>query len=172
MAKSYLLTLAGRDQPGIVAGVTEALYRAGCNLGETSMIRLGDSFTVMMLVEGADEARLREALVPVVERMGLVLHVDPADGVPGERPEPDVRILVHGADRAGIVAEVTGRAAGAGLNIVDLESARGGSADRPIYILQIEGTAARGVDAIREVLDPLREQGVQVEVQAIDTLYG
>ena len=44
-----------------------------------------------------------------------------------------------GADRAGIVAQVTGQAAAAGLNILDLESDVGGTESHPIYILQIEG---------------------------------
>ncbi|MEW8430322.1 MAG: amino acid-binding protein, partial [gamma proteobacterium symbiont of Ctena orbiculata] len=39
-----MLTLVGEDQPGIVARVTDALYRGGCTLGETSMIRLGGNF--------------------------------------------------------------------------------------------------------------------------------
>ncbi len=173
MANWYMLTLVGKDRPGIVAKVTSALFEAGCNLGETSMIRLGDNFTVMMLVQSeGDEASLREALAPTLEAMSLVLHVDPVSGERHHRPVPDVRILVHGADRAGIVSQVTARAADAGLNILDLESDVGGSSAEPIYILQIEGVAARGVEAIQEALAPLQADGVKVDVQSIETLIG
>jgi glycine cleavage system transcriptional repressor len=167
-----MLTLVGKDQPGIVAGVTTALLDAECNLGETSMIRLGQNFTVMMMVEGGEQAGLRTALQPVADRLGLVLHIDAIDPGLHQHLVPDVRILVHGADRAGIVAQVTGRAEQAGLNILDLESDVGGSEQQPIYILQIEGVAERGIDAIQTALVPLQAEGVKVDVCPIDTLIG
>jgi glycine cleavage system transcriptional repressor len=171
MANWYMLTLIGKDQPGIVAKVTSAVFRAGCNLGETSMIRLGDNFTVMMLVQGGDgDERLRESLEPVLNELSLVLHIDPVQAGMHQRPVPDVCILVHGADRAGIVSQVTSYAADAGLNILDLESDVGGSEEEPIYILQIEGVAAKGVDAIRDALTPLQADGVKVEVRSIETM--
>ena len=46
----YMLTLIGEDKPGIVAAVTQSLYELGLNLGETSMLRLGGNFTIMMMV--------------------------------------------------------------------------------------------------------------------------
>jgi glycine cleavage system transcriptional repressor len=173
MANWYMLTLVGKDQPGIVAKVTSALFEAGCNLGETSMIRLGDNFTVMMLVQSDEsEAQLRDALEPVLKELSLVLHIDPVQAGLHHRPVPDVRILVHGADRAGIVSRVTTLAAEAGLNILDLESDVGGSEKEPIYILQIEGVATQGVEAIQEALAPLQADGVKVDVQPIETLIG
>ncbi len=173
MANWYMLTLVGKDQPGIVAKVTSALFEAGCNLGETSMIRLGDNFTVMMLVQSnASETQLRDALEPALKSLSLVLHIDPVQAGLHQRPVPDVRILVHGADRAGIVARVTSRAAEAGLNILDLESDVCGSESEPIYILQIEGVAVSGIDAIQDALAPLQADGVKVDVQPIETLIG
>ncbi|HED52516.1 MAG TPA: amino acid-binding protein [Gammaproteobacteria bacterium] len=173
MANWYMLTLVGKDQPGIVAKVTSALFEVGCNLGETSMIRLGDNFTVMMLVQSDQgEVQLRDALEPVLKSLSLVLHIDPVQAGLHQRPVPDVRILVHGADRAGIVARVTSRAAEAGLNILDLESDVCGSESEPIYILQIEGVAVSGIDAIQDALAPLQADGVKVDVQPIETLIG
>ena len=173
MPNWYMLTLIGRDQPGIVARVTTALFDAACNLGETSMIRLGNNFTVMMMVDSPQgREALRAVLEPVVAELQLVLHVDDIDGALHHRPVPDVCILVHGADRAGIVAQVTSRAAAAGLNIVDLESDVAGTDDSPIYVLQIQGVAAQGVDAIEAALAPLQAEGVKVDVRAVDTLIG
>jgi glycine cleavage system transcriptional repressor len=167
-----MLTLVGKDQPGIVAGVTTALFDADCNLGETSMIRLGENFTVMMMVQGSGNDALRYALQPVVEAMQLALHIDAIEPGLHQRLVPDVCILVHGADRAGIVSQVTSKAERAGLNILDLESDVGGTESDPIYILQIEGVAQRGVDAIQEALAPLQSNGVKVDVRPIETLVG
>lgn len=173
MANWYMLTLVGKDQPGIVAKLTTALFEAGCNLGETSMIRLGNSFTVMMMVASEQsEDALRALLAPVVESLRLVLHIDAIEAGLHQRPVPDVCILVHGADRAGIVSQVTGHAADAGLNILDLESDVGGTKDEPIYILQIEGVATQGIEAIEKALGALQADGVKVDVRPIDTLIG
>ena len=45
----YMLTIIGRDQAGIVARVTAVLYEMGCELGETSMLRLGGNFSMMVM---------------------------------------------------------------------------------------------------------------------------
>jgi glycine cleavage system transcriptional repressor len=173
MSNWYMLTLVGRDQPGIVARLTRVLYERGCNLGETSMIRLGSSFTVMMMVESSDsETDLRVALQPVTESLQLVLHIDAIEAGFRQRPAPDVCIVVYGADRAGIVAEVTGNAAAGGLNILDLESEIGGTETDPIYILQIQGVAGQGIEALQEALAPLQASGVQVDVRPIETMIG
>jgi glycine cleavage system transcriptional repressor len=173
MSNWYMLTLVGKDQPGIVAKLTTALFEAGCNLGETSMIRLGNNFTVMMMVDSPrGDAVLRPILQPVVDSLQLVLHVDAVDGGVHQRPVPDVCILVHGADRAGIVSQVTSRAAAAGLNIIDLESEVAGTDTNPIYILQIQGVAVQGIEAIEAALAPLQAEGVKVDVRTLDTLIG
>ena len=173
MSNWYMLTLLGKDRPGIVARVSSALFEAGCHLGETSMLLLGENFTIMMMVRSpGDEGALRAVLQPVTDDLQLVLHVDSIEAGLHRRPVPDVCIVVHGADRAGIVAQVTSRAAEAGLNIVDLESVVGGTSDKPIYIMQIEGVAADGVPAIEQVLEPLQSEGVKIDVRPIDTLIG
>jgi len=172
MLNWYMLTLVGKDQPGIVARVTTALFDADCNLGETSMIRLGKNFTVMMMVQGNDADTLRTVLQPAVETLHLALHIDAIEPGLHQRLVPDVCILVHGADRAGIVSQVACKAEQAGLNILDLESDVGGTETDPIYILQIEGIAQRGVDAIQQALAPLQAEGVKIDVRPIDTLIG
>jgi len=174
MKKWHMLTLVGKDRPGIVAHVTDALYQGGCNLGEASMMRLGGNFSIMLMVQADDSSRAVQAMVaPVAESLGLHFHVDPVQGGRHEHPQPDVRILVYGADRAGIVARVTGALAEAGLNILELESGVAGSEDRPIYIMRIEGRAGEGIEALKSVLEVIEaESGVDVHIEAIDTLIG
>ena len=72
------------------------------------MLRLGGNFTIMMMVKSAaGPAALRTVLQPVVDDLELILHIDVIEAELHRRPVPDVRILVHGADRAGIVAQVS-----------------------------------------------------------------
>lgn len=169
----HMLTLIGEDKPGIVAAVTRALYDLGLNLGETSMLRLGGNFTIMMMVSGPhDEAALAERLAPVIDAQGMRLHVDPIQAHLHEHLLPNIQVTVSGADRAGIVAQVTGALAQAGFNILDLESDVAGSAQRPVYIMQIAGVASVPVEAIERALEPLRRDGVDVNVNAIETYIG
>jgi glycine cleavage system transcriptional repressor len=169
----YMLTVVGLDRPGIVAALTDALFRAGCNLGEASMVRLGGNFTIMLMVEsGADSAQLRSLVDGVSRSFGLRVHVDEIQAQLHEHLEPNVRVVVHGADRAGIVAEVTAVLARAGVNILDLESEVGGTADHPIYIMLLEGYVAGAAATLEPLLAPVRKSGVEVHVTSVDTLLG
>lgn len=169
----YMLTLVGKDRPGIVAKVTAALYDGGCNLGEASMMRLGGNFTIMLMVEFDHSTKwLTDIIGPVAESLDLHLHLDRIEGKLHQHMEPDVRITVYGADRAGIVAKVTGALAEAGLNITDLESMVGGSEDKPLYVMQIEGAAAEGIEPLQSALEVVRQEGVEAHVEPIETMIG
>lgn len=171
----YMLTMVGQDRPGIVAHLTKALYEGSCNLGEASMMRLGTNFTIMLMVEHDGPLKsLREMVAPVVQSMDLHLHIDEIRGRLHEHLVPNVRISVYGADRAGIVAKVTGALASAGLHILNLESDVGGSAERPIYIMHIEGQAREGVEVLRSALAGAHTagDGIEIRLEPIDTMMG
>jgi glycine cleavage system transcriptional repressor len=167
-----MLTVVGADRPGIVAQLTDTLYRGGCNLGEASMARLGGNFTIMLMVEGRDASALEQLIRPVTSALGLRLHVDPIDAVLHRHQEPNVQVTVHGADRPGIVAQATGALAQAGFNILNLYSDVGGTTGQPIYIMIIDGYAPGGAGAVEAVLAPLRASGIEVRITALDTLIG
>jgi glycine cleavage system transcriptional repressor len=168
-----MLTLIGEDKPGIVAAITQALFDQGLNLGETSMLRLGGNFTVMMMVNGGDDEQvLRERLKPVIEGQGMCLHIDPIEARLHQHLLPNVQVTVSGADRAGIVAQVTAALAESGFNILDLESDVAGTADQPVYIMQISGVVDVPVEAVDAAMAPVRSQGVDINVTAIETYIG
>ncbi|HLP31138.1 MAG TPA: ACT domain-containing protein [Geothrix sp.] len=173
MSKWYMLTLVGKDRPGIVAKVSSALFEGGGNLGEASMMRLGGNFSIMLMVSYEGTAKqLMDLVEPVADSLGLHYHVDRIEGGLHRHHVPDVRITVYGADRAGIVAKVTGALAEAGLDVTDLESDVAGSADKPIYIMQIEGMAREGVEALQSALDVVAAEGINVKLSSIETLFG
>jgi len=174
MKKWYMLTLVGKDRPGIVAKVTSALFDGGGNLGEASMVRLGGNFSIMLMVQFEGSGQwLEEIVSPVCAALELKMHVDRIEGELHRHMEPDVRISIYGADRAGIVAETTSVLAQAGLNILNLESDVGGTPDDPIYIMEIEGMAGKGIETIQMALDQLAaEKKVETRLTPIDTLMG
>ena len=169
----YMLTVVGKDRPGIVARLSHALYEGGCNLGEASMLYLGGNFTIMLMVQfTGNERQLGELVAPVCESLGLRLHVDRIEGALHRHPAPDVRVTVAGADRPGIVAKVTGVLAEAGLNILNLDSAVAGSEDAPIYIMHIEGQAREGIEPLRAALDIVNREGIEASLTPMDTVIG
>ncbi len=169
----YMLTLTGEDRPGIVARVTRVLFERNMNLGEASMLRLGGNFTIMMMVSGEMDARtLQATLAPVASELGLSLHIDPMQGGLHRHVVPNLMVRVSGADRAGIVARVTGALAEAGFNILDLESDVAGSAEKPVYLMQIAGVAEAPLETLEAALEPLREEGIDVNITPIEMLVG
>jgi glycine cleavage system transcriptional repressor len=168
-----MLTLVGEDQPGIVAQVTEVLYGGGFNLGETSMIRLGGNFSIMMMVSGAETAgSLLRLLEPVARRLGLQIHLDPIRGALHQHRVPNIQVRVNGADQAGIVARVTGALASCGFNILELESDVVGSVERPVYIMTIQGYTEATLETLEAALEPLKQQAIDVHISPIETLIG
>lgn len=169
----FMLTLVGEDRPGIVAKVTAALFQAGCNLGEAAMARLGGNFSVMLMVQHAGTLdSLRAVIDPVAAELGLHAHADRIEGHLHRHLIPDVRVTVYGADRAGIVAQVTGALSAVGFNILDLQSDVGGSETKPVYIMTMEGQARNGIEAIEAALAAIARDGIEVDVQPIETLIG
>ena len=104
--------------------------------------------------------------------MGLHRHIDRINADLHHHLEPDVRITVYGADRAGIVSRITGGLAEAGLHILDMESSVAGTEAKPIYIMQIEGHAAEGVESLQSALDIVVQDGIEAQLETIETLIG
>ena len=169
----YMLTVVGRDKPGIVASISEALFAGGCNFGEASMSRLGGNFTIMLMVQFKGTLKeLEKIIAPVAQQLSLHCHVDDIEARLHSHRVPDVRISVYGPDQTGIVAHITSVLAKAGLDIYDLESDVGGTDEKPIYIMHIEGHAINGVDALRQALDTDKTEGIETHLEEIDTVIG
>lgn len=174
MSTWFMLTLVGKDRPGIVAKVSEALFQGNYSIGEATMARLGGNFTMMLMVrDGGDQKDLEKRIHDAVADMCLLFHIDAIEGELHHHVDPDVQISIYGADRAGIVAEATGMLAEAGLNILSLETDVGGTEDSPLFIMHIEGVAGKGIEALEKVCQQLAEQKkVETHLSPIDTLMG
>ena len=135
-----MLTMFGKDQLGVVAKLSAALCKVGCNLGDSSMARLGSNFTIMLMVQFAGSAEeLKNVIMPIAKELNFRSHVDKVEGELEHHVEPDVRINIYTSERKGIVEEVTNELGGAGLNILHLESNIGALENCPTYFIHIEG---------------------------------
>jgi glycine cleavage system transcriptional repressor len=173
MAPWFMLALVGRDQAGIVARITQALYQGGANLGEASMLRLGGNFAMMLMVSFNGDAHAVEQLVARdAQQLGLTVHVDQIAGELHHHMQPNMSVSVYGADRSGIVARVTGALANAGFHILNLESDVGGSDQKPLYIMHIEGHCACSSEQLQIALADVIQDGIQIHFETIEPMVG
>lgn len=167
----YMLAIVGKDTSGIVAKVTDAIFQLGGNLGEASMTRLGESFAMMLMVnhEGEQQA-LIAALEPVAQAFNLQVHIDPIEGGLHHHLEPNVAIRVYGADKAGIVAQVTRIMTEQQLNITSLETEVAGTEDAPLYIMLIEAYSQVEFATLQEKMQPLKDLGFDINISELDVV--
>ncbi len=71
----WLITLHGADRPGLVAGLARELATLGANITDLSCRLVGDLYVMTLEVDAA----VAPDLAAVAERLGVALHVAPAD---------------------------------------------------------------------------------------------
>lgn len=178
MDRFALLTVFGRDRPGIVARVSRVLYEIGCNIEDSSMTRLRGEFTILLILRfpaGCDCSRLQENLDETVRDLDLVCHLRelPAELAlqrPGATESEGCLIHVMGADKPGIVYRVSQLLAQEGGNVTDLQTQVVGTPDRPIYAMLIEAGLNGGPDSLARSMAALAiELGVEISVRPADT---
>jgi glycine cleavage system transcriptional repressor len=165
------LSALGADRPGIVAAVSGVLVDLGCNLEDSTMTNLQGHFAVLLVVaapEGVTAEALETALADVAGRFQLMVAVRPLGDVPaaGEPEGPPTEpwtIAVHGADRTGIVRDVTSALADAGGNVVDLSTHLVGGTDAPVYVMTLWVTLPAGA-AGEEAAERIREAAASLGV--------
>lgn len=172
-SKWYVLTLFGADQHGIVAKTTKELFAVGANLGETSMTRLGDYFTIMAFIEfdGAIEI-LEKSLVTVSQSLNLQFHFDKLGDHRHSHSTPNIRITFYGRDALGLVANVTSELDACGINILDLQTDMTDSEGTPLYVINIEGESENENQSLKSAVKNLKEKDIDIHVDVIDTLIG
>lgn len=181
--KIWALCALGEDRPGIVAGVSEALFRLGGNLEDSRMGRVEGDFGILLWVAFPAELSRREieqALKPVQEKFDLTLalrEVCAEEIQAKEKSDVQVyRLVLYGADQPGLVYRVTDQAARLGINILDLRTLRTEKENgEALYtlVLEMDVPYARAAESFREALGGIQEKlhvDVTFEPQEADDL--
>jgi len=127
---SLVLTLLGKDRPGLVESIAQVVAEHGANWVESQMAHLAGQFAGILRVEvPQDQAdRLTSALRKLDDsNLNLVIHADGIDASLTDRPPSDVplvRLELVGQDRPGIVREITHILATAGVNVEEFSTER------------------------------------------------
>ncbi len=118
--KPVIITVIGKDRPGLVDAVAKKVYQFGGNWQGSSFAHMAGQF-----------AGFVEVLVPAEQHQALIDALNALDGLQvqsqsvtdtQEHPDEMLRIEVMGNDRSGIVQEITNVLNGFNLNILHFAS--------------------------------------------------
>src|SRR5436309_3085430 len=102
----FAVTAIGRDRPGIVARLSEALLELEGNIEDSQMSILRGHFAVMLIVklpDGVDPAELERRLEEVRSGLDLeAISISAVDDLGPGGSRPSHILTVYGADRPGI----------------------------------------------------------------------
>jgi glycine cleavage system transcriptional repressor len=150
--RHFAVSAVGRDRPGIVATVSEALLSHHGNIEDSQMAILRGHFTMTLIVatpDGEDAERLAADLAGAKEALELdALSVSEVTGIdPASEPVPSHIVSVYGADHPGIVHAVSSILAARGVSITDLETRLAGGAEgEPVYTMLLEVAVSADAD--------------------------
>lgn len=123
MDASLVMTVIGRDRPGLVESVAQVVAAHGGNWLESRMSRLGGHFAGILRVSvPADrQPALTEALQKL-QAVGLAVVVHPDAPLATAQGARRTVLEIVGQDRPGIIREISHALADAGVNVEELES--------------------------------------------------
>lgn len=178
--KRLSLVCMGKDRPGIVAKVSEVLFRVGGSIEGSRMSLIQGEFAIIMIFNLFDESKyklLKRELKRVEYEMDIDINIREIfedEYVEFEKyPEREFVLNVYGADKPGIVFNVTNVLYMNNINIIDLYSDVIPSEKGKVYVMSItvDGTNIPSVGFLRDKVEKVcREMGLEVSVQEADRL--
>lgn len=166
--RTVLITLTGKDRPGVTSTVFSALARFGVEVLDIEQIVLRRRLILGLLVnEPRDWKALRDTVQKVAADLSMTVEVEKGAGDNRSRPEGRSHVTVLGSPlRSTAVAAITGRIADIGANIDRIER----MARYPVTAIDLHVSGA-DPDRLRTVLsEEAARQGVDVAVQSADLL--
>ncbi len=118
---TIILTVIGDDRPGLVSALSAPVNAHGASWERSQMSRLAGKFAGIVLVSVPDERleALAADLATLEGTQGLQVTLERTDRPEG-RESVRLQLDLLGADRPGIVAEVSGALAAHGVSIEEL----------------------------------------------------
>ena len=147
MKTYFILSVIGKDRPGIVADVSEVIYECGGNIEDSSMSLLRNHFALLLLFSTEREEvnqKLSVSLKRLEGEKDLTVFHSPItlqEAHPRGKEEVDrFKITTSGVDHAGIVYKVCRLLSDRGINIIDMETRRVLSAESgtPLFEMDID----------------------------------
>src|SRR5262245_15259905 len=168
LPETLLLTVSGKDRPGVTSAMFRTLTRAGVEVVDIEQIVLRRQLILGILVTAPrDWKKLRAAVEATAEELGMHVEVDRGSGDNRGRREGRSHVTVIGAPlKAGAMAAVAGRIADSGANIDRIER----MARYPVTAIDLHVSGA-DPDRLRALLSvEAAAQGIDIAVQPASLL--
>ncbi len=166
--RTLLITLTGKDRPGVTSLVFDTLARFGVEVLDIEQIVLRRRLILGLLVTTPrDWKALRAAMAGVAGQLEMTLELDRGAGDNRARPQGRSHVTVLGTPlRSAAMAAIAGRIADTGANIDRIER----MARYPITAIDLHVSGVEP-DKLREILArEAARQGVDIAVQAANLL--
>jgi phosphoserine phosphatase len=166
--ETLLLTVSGKDRPGVTSAMFATLTRAGVEVLDIEQIVLRRRLILGILVTAPrDWKRLRAAVEETATALGMTVEVDRGVGDNKVRREGRSHVTVIGAPlKAAAMAAVAGRIADSGANIDRIER----MARYPVTAIDLH-VSGTDPERLRELLSAeAAAQGVDIAVQSANLM--
>ncbi len=170
MIEWIIVSVIGRDRPGIVASVSRVLYQNRCNIEDLSQTAIRGQFAMLLIASTSHRevlSRLKGDVAELARELDLDIHlrkINPEELTPyNDRETEPFIITVRGEDRPGLVYGITEVLAERTINITNLDARVSLVGSKQDYIQLFEVDIPKGVnlDLLRE---KLRNRGKEMEV--------
>jgi glycine cleavage system regulatory protein len=151
MTTPLVLTFVGRDRPGLVNAIAERVAGAGGTWLESRLVRLAGEFAGVVLVAAPpDTFEALAATLAGLETAGLRVTISPSEKAAAAPSERLIRLSIVGAERPGIVRDVTQALTRLGVNIEE-------------FVSGVEGEPFTGAELFRAALRIRLPDGLAVD---------
>ncbi len=167
--KEFIITAFGEDRPGIVAKVSEILYKNGLNIEDSAMTRLNNEFVIMLVVKGNIDITTLLADLKNLEKENLNFTVKeiPFSKNSVKKSYQTYNIVVYGSDKPGIVYNVSKLLADKSINITDLRTEK----TKELYVMFIQAEIPEDLDIseLEKEIEKLKNSlNVDISIQNVD----
>jgi glycine cleavage system regulatory protein len=168
---TFTLTCIGDDRPGLVSDLSAPISAHGASWERSQMARLGGKFAGILLLDVPDDrADSLVADLTALKSVGLLVTLERTNA-PAELPSLRMSLELLGADRPGIVAEISAALAGQRVSIQELSTdvreapMSGGQLFEAQAVLEAPPSAS--LDDLRSMLEAIADE-LMVEIRLSD----
>ena len=170
-----IITILGKDRPGIIAAVSQSLFNQDCNIENVNQMILQNEFAGFFIIEPPADKEIHgitRNLTKDLEGTGLHININPIDissngGDSPDRGEPFM-VTTIGPDKKGLVAMVTDIFARHQVNVTNLQAVFKGGDDPKANIMCYEISITDQINQaqlFRELREKTREFDLDISIQ-------
>ena len=119
--QNVIITLVGKDQPGLVETIATFVYQANGNWLASNLSKMAGQFAGIVQVQlSSEKIKEVEAKISELEYLQCVIKVD--DSVHSNEQLSQISVDVMGNDKPGIVQEISAALAQSGASVVKMQT--------------------------------------------------